>query len=71
MVNYQKYLRSTAWKKKRFAVMKRCRGMCERCSKWPVTNVHHLSYANVGDEPLGDLLGVCAQCHLELHERRG
>lgn len=69
-MDYRKYLHSAAWERKRLAVLKRCRGMCERCGKWPVVNVHHLSYANVGNEPIGDLIGVCTRCHLELHERK-
>lgn len=66
-VDYYKYIRSPAWRKKRAEVILRSKGRCERCGKWPVVNVHHLSYANLGNEPLSDLLGVCVKCHMEFH----
>lgn len=68
-VAYRKYIASSSvWQKKRTAVIARAKGLCERCHRWPAVNVHHLSYANVGDEPLTDLLAVCSKCHEELHQ---
>jgi hypothetical protein len=32
--------------------------------------VHHLTYARLGDEPLSDLLGLCKSCHRAIHHRR-
>lgn len=69
MLYYRRYLRSAAWQRKRAAVILRSKGACERCGLWPVVNVHHLSYRNVGNEPLSDLLGVCSRCHRDLHEK--
>jgi hypothetical protein len=66
-VKYQTYIKSTAWRRKRIEVIRRARGLCERCGRWPITNVHHLSYRRLGDELPGDLLGVCQVCHEELH----
>ena len=68
MTSYRQYLRSAAWRRKRAAVILRAEGKCERCRRWPVVNVHHLSYARVGAEPLEHLLGVCSRCHKELHQ---
>lgn len=65
---YQKHIQSAVWRRKRSAVILRAKGKCERCHRWPIVNVHHLSYENVGNEPLSDLLGVCSKCHRELHE---
>jgi hypothetical protein len=28
---------------------------------------HHRTYARFGHEPLSDLMGVCAACHLTIH----
>jgi hypothetical protein len=68
-MNYRAYIRSEAWRRKRTEVIRRARGMCERCGRWPIVNVHHLSYARLGDEPLTDLIGACSRCHRELHGR--
>jgi hypothetical protein len=67
MVVYKQYLRSPEWRRKRVAVILRAKGRCERCGLWPVVFIHHLSYTNLGNEPLSDLLGVCPECHKELH----
>lgn len=66
--DYRRYITSSPeWRKRRAAVILRAKGICERCRKWPIVNVHHLSYSNLGDEPLTDLLGVCSRCHRDLH----
>lgn len=67
-VDYAKYIRSPKWKAKRAEVILRAGGTCERCSIWPVVNVHHLTYARLGDERLTDLMGVCAMCHDQIHK---
>lgn len=64
---YRAYLKTEAWRALRAAVICRARGMCERCGKWPVVNVHHLTYERLFHERLEDLLGVCSKCHRELH----
>lgn len=71
MFDYQAYLRSEGWRMLRAAVICRAKGLCERCGKWPVVNVHHLNYERLGREQLGDLLGVCSKCHQELHRECG
>jgi hypothetical protein len=68
---YREYLNSPAWKARRRAVLERSGGTCERCRKYPVDEVHHLTYAHFFDEPLEDLQGVCSGCHDFLHKRRG
>jgi hypothetical protein len=30
-------------------------------------DVHHLSYAHLGAEPLDELLGLCGDCHVARH----
>lgn len=35
-----------------------------------MSEVHHMTYANVGNEKLFELLGVCSKCHQFLHGRR-
>ena len=68
---YAEYLNSTAWKQKRIAVLERCDGVCERCAKFLVDEVHHLSYVHVFDERLEELQGLCRPCHAFLHGASG
>jgi hypothetical protein len=68
---YQAYLNSPEWKARRKAVLERCGGVCERCRKYLVDEVHHLTYDRVYNEPLEDLQGVCRPCHAFLHKESG
>lgn len=68
---YSQYIRSMVWKRKKEAVRKRCDNVCEKCNEKHVSVVHHLTYARLGREYLSDLLGVCHDCHHELHRRSG
>jgi 5-methylcytosine-specific restriction endonuclease McrA len=70
---YRVYLRSDAWAAKRAAVLERADRSCERCPAgsglFPVPlEVHHLTYAHVGDEALEDLQALCADCHQAAHD---
>ena len=64
---YSDYLLSPEWAKRRDAVIERCSGLCEGCGNAPVDHVHHLTYDNIGDEFLWQLVGVCAPCHARAH----
>lgn len=63
---YNTYLISNEWIDKRAQVLARDRWKCQEkrngCTV-SATEVHHLTYKNVGDEPLEDLLSVCHHCH--------
>ena len=60
---YSSYLKSERWRRKRELVLTRDQGSCRACLSRPAAQVHHLSYAHVGDEPLFDLVAVCEPCH--------
>lgn len=60
---YKGYLASTCWSARRLAVLSRADGRCEECHAADATEVHHVTYARVGRERLGDLLGLCTTCH--------
>lgn len=61
------YLKSDAWKRKRFVVMRRDNWRCVYCGA-PATQVHHLRYArNIGNEPIKWLVSVCDPCHNGFH----
>lgn len=63
---YNAYLQSSKWQGKRAEVFKRARGLCEACGRRRATEVHHTTYAHVGDEPLFDLHAICEECHVRI-----
>jgi hypothetical protein len=62
------YLKSDAWKRKRYVVLKRDNYRCVYCGA-RATQVHHKKYApkNIGKEPIEWLVSVCKSCHDKLH----
>jgi hypothetical protein len=60
---YNIYLNSTRWKVKRKKILRRDNYLCQSCLKEKATQVHHLTYARAGNEPLFDLTSVCQSCH--------
>ena len=62
------YLKSDAWRRKRYIVLKRDNWLCVYCGE-KATQVHHKRYAkkNIGREPIKWLQSVCRKCHNNLH----
>lgn len=62
------YLKSDAWKRKRYVVLKRDNWKCVYCGA-PATQVHHKRYAkiNIGKEPIEWLVSICKPCHERQH----
>lgn len=62
------YLKSDAWQRKRYVVLKRDNWTCFYCGG-PATQVHHKRYAsvNIGKEPIEWLVSVCKPCHEDQH----
>ncbi|ARV08530.1 hypothetical protein BTO05_02305 [Winogradskyella sp. PC-19] len=62
------YLKSDAWQRKRYVVLKRDDWKCVYCGE-RATQVHHTRYAkyNIGKEPIDWLESVCRPCHEDLH----
>lgn len=65
---YGAYLLTPRWRAKRQAVIRRCKNTCEGCGKFPVSEVHHLTYQHVGNEFLWELVGICEFCHTQAHD---
>src|ERR1700722_14947793 len=65
---YHEYLKSDAWKRKRWLVFKRDSRRCVYCGA-PATQVHHTNYApqNVGREPIDCMVSICDPCHRMQH----
>lgn len=63
------YLKSEAWKRKRFVVLKRDNWKCVYCGS-KATQVHHKKYAknNIGKEPIEWLESICKTCHDKKHQ---
>jgi hypothetical protein len=57
-----------AWKAKRLQVMERDKWTCQVCKKNVATDVHHLTYDHIFNEPLSDLMAICRNCHESEHE---
>lgn len=69
--NYEKYLSSKEWKKKREDIAKKRNYICEKCNKYIEKgyHIHHKNYKNFGNEKDEDLLFLCENCHNETHHR--
>jgi hypothetical protein len=62
------YLKSEAWKRKHYVVLKRDNWKCVYCGA-RATQVHHKRYApkNIGKEPIEWLVSICKSCHDAKH----
>ena len=65
---YREYLKSDAWQRKRYVVLKRDNWTCQYCGV-PATEVHHKKYAKyqIGKEPIKWLVSLCRTCHEKQH----
>ena len=65
---YREYLKSDAWKRTRYVVLRRDNWTCQLCGA-KATEVHHKKYAKyqIGKEPIQWLVSLCSPCHREQH----
>ena len=67
--HYKQYIASSpVWKNKRARVLDRDNHQCRACHRARATQVHHLTYQHLFDEPLFELVSVCGTCHQRLHD---
>lgn len=64
--SYAEYLASALWEHNRLRV--RGPRQCWVCGSKDDINVHHRTYASLGDEKPRHLLRLCRSCHHALHE---
>ena len=69
-VYYNEHLNSQEWREKCRLKRERAGNVCEGCGLKPVNHVHHLTYDNLGDELLFELVALCVECHQKLHPHR-
>ena len=70
---YAEYLRSPAWKQRRYRAIERAGERCQGCgiSKWSVTlEVHHMTYDRFKNEHPDDLIVLCPDCHKQADKKR-
>ena len=65
--DYVDYLSSERWKQKRKIALERDGYKCQGCLTKAASEVHHLSYKNIGNELLFELVSLCHDCHKRIH----
>lgn len=71
MFDKHMYFQSAEWNAKRLEVLKATNCTCQMCGSKSHLHVHHITYANLGSEPLTDLAAVCQSCHTLIHQVYG
>lgn len=67
---YKSYINGPRWKLKCNQYWQAKGRWCKAClAKNKPLHVHHMSYDNLTAEPLTDLVGLCYDCHREVHAR--
>ena len=64
---YKDYLNDKSWNARRSKSLKRGNYLCSRCGSTRDLNVHHLTYARIGQEEQDDLIVLCRRCHSIVH----
>lgn len=64
---YLAYLQTSIWKEKKELVHKRDGYACVDCGNTKHLDCHHLTYENLGDESLDELVTLCRSCHKLKH----
>ena len=71
---YVNHLMSEKWKQTKLTRLLIDDFKCKQCNK-PITaetsHCHHITYQNLGDEGMKDVVSVCPQCHNDIHEFYG
>lgn len=67
-VDYDLYMHSEAWDRKRAMAIRRAGNRCQICNSSHNLSVHHRTYIRLGKEALADLTVLCQKCHDIFHE---
>ena len=71
---YVEHLMSDKWKQTKLTRLLIDNFKCQQCNK-PITaetsHCHHITYQNLRDEGMKDVVSVCPQCHNDIHEFYG
>jgi len=66
-MDYQSYLKTQHWAKRRAKALKQSRHHCQLCGANYDLHVHHNSYDRLGNERDDDLVVLCRNCHSRFH----
>jgi 5-methylcytosine-specific restriction endonuclease McrA len=64
---YEKYLQTPHWRIFRAQTLARAGFRCGRCHSKVLLQVHHLTYARLGNELFEDVCVRCERCHKREH----
>ena len=67
MIDYDTYLNSEEWKRKREWVLIFWNHECALCSSAINLHIHHRTYERLGNEKITDLIVLCKACHDHFH----
>ncbi len=65
--SYEKYINYEAWFEKRKVILIRDNHLCRLCKVKKANQVHHISYRNLCSESDLELISVCPDCHMNIH----
>lgn len=69
--DYNEYIASQYWHDEvRHRIYTLDEGKCQKCGASIGLHCHHLHYSNLRNEPDGDLVMLCYDCHAEFHEQK-
>ncbi len=66
---FQKYIKSKKWNILRRKVLNRDNYTCQFCNSKKDLIVHHITYNNLFNETLNDLITICYKCHIKVHRK--
>jgi hypothetical protein len=67
--DYQDYIHSKQWQRKRNERLALDRKQCVLCFSMTNLHVHHVTYERLFKEKMSDLMTVCKECHEIIHNR--
>jgi len=77
VMNLERFYRSSAWKHKRVAILKRDKYQCRECRRYgritEATTVHHIKHLDDCPELAltdSNLVSLCAVCHDKAHPEK-
>jgi len=67
---YDDYIISEKWRSIRKRILERDDYLCQHCKTCNATEVHHITYDNLFNENLEDLISLCNACHKMEHTQK-
>ena len=68
--HYESYIHSASWRKRRQRALRLGHYRCALCGSTQSLQVHHLTYAHLGNELDSELMVLCTSCHHKVHAQK-